>query len=391
MPRLFKTGFAFFLLLFFFPSDVFAQVVINEFLPAPSSGNPEWVEFFNPASASADLSDYFFDDDKDFGSDSGSSPKVALSGVLPSQLTCYWELTSFLNNNGDTPTLFISDGTIADFFGYTSSQTDKSYGRVPDGGEWQSNLAPSKSLVKCQSLIPAQVEEPTLPPAATVEAKIEPQISVTLGNSFNLGTPFSLSLKLEKFEAEHEYFLKFRAGLSESSLGKGQTQRGEAFYADNESWLNFPQIKTDRDGKWEGPIIGRVGEDKPPGKYFIRVRIRKKDTETFFDSNLNEAEFLLTLEPAAETKATAAAIMPLEPDKNEQGSTSSEIENFPEILGTASAIRNPQNQSNSAKITPGSVKPPQGKENLVLIISGLVIVVLSLSSLLLRKIRVRRV
>lgn len=141
-----------------FPSVTNAQVVINEFLP---NGTPEWVEFYNSGSSQEDLSGYFFDDDTNFGSDIGS-PKVSLSGLIPSLTTCYLELTTYLNNSGDSPTLFKPDETIADTYTYSSSSPDKSYSRVPDGGAWLADQTSTKSLTRCSDLAPSPT--PTPPP-----------------------------------------------------------------------------------------------------------------------------------------------------------------------------------------------------------------------------------
>lgn len=156
------------LFFFFITPPVFAtDLFINEFLPAPSSPstNPEWVEFYNSTAEKVDLSDYYFDDDTDFNSDSGNSPKVALSGILNPQETCYWNLSSYLNNNGDKPTLFKTDGTISDTYTYTQTSTDKSYSRVPDGGSWLADQNPTKSANSCIDLAPTPT--PTLTPTPT--------------------------------------------------------------------------------------------------------------------------------------------------------------------------------------------------------------------------------
>src|SRR3989344_3172619 len=73
---------------------------INEFLAHPSSGNKEWVEFYNPDNI--DLSAYYLDDDLDFANDSGSSTKKSLSSIGSSD-TAYqtFDFESFLNNSGD--------------------------------------------------------------------------------------------------------------------------------------------------------------------------------------------------------------------------------------------------------------------------------------------------
>ncbi len=150
-------------------SSVYAgsDLVINEFLPKQSEGIPEWVEFYNSGTSVIDLSDYFFDDDTDFNSDSGSSGKVAISGLLNPQATCYWELTTYLNNNGDTPTLFKTDGSSIDSYQYTQTETDKSYSRVPDGGEWQINQIPTKSSTRCLDLVPSPTPSSTPTPSLT--------------------------------------------------------------------------------------------------------------------------------------------------------------------------------------------------------------------------------
>ncbi len=155
---------AFFVVSIIFVPSVHADVnlLINEFLPRPSTGNPEWVEFYNTSSSSIDLSDYFFDDDTNFDSDSGSSAKVALSGILPVSQSCYWELSSYLNNNGDSPSLFkIGESAAVDTFTYTESQTDLSFARVPDGGQWQSNQSPTKPQTSCISLAPSPTPSPS--------------------------------------------------------------------------------------------------------------------------------------------------------------------------------------------------------------------------------------
>lgn len=141
--------------------------MINEFLPAPSSGNKEWVEFYNPDSSTVDLSDYFFDDDSDFQSDTGSSGKIAIAGLLAPTSTCYWDLSTYLNNNGDTPTVFNTAGTTIDSYAYTKTTTNKSYSRIPDGGEWQVDQTSTKSSVNCLDLAPTPTPTPTATPTPT--------------------------------------------------------------------------------------------------------------------------------------------------------------------------------------------------------------------------------
>src|SRR3989344_9121617 len=120
------------LLALVFPANVLA-VVINEFLPSPSSGNSEWVEFFNNDIPNDTLKTYWVDDDIDFGAETGSA-KLQLSGLNTDNPSYpYIELATFLNNTGDFVVLFDASGNVVDQYQYTSNPgTDVSIGRDPD-------------------------------------------------------------------------------------------------------------------------------------------------------------------------------------------------------------------------------------------------------------------
>ena len=91
---------------------------VNEFFAHPSTGNKEWVEFYNLDNI--DLSAYYLDDDLDFVNDSGSSSKKSLSSIDNSSTSPYptFEFDSFLNNSGDFVVLFDPNGTIIDQYQY---------------------------------------------------------------------------------------------------------------------------------------------------------------------------------------------------------------------------------------------------------------------------------
>jgi hypothetical protein len=161
-----KAAVVFIVFLFFlhFANPAFAlDLIINEFLSNPSSGSQEWVEFYNTSNSSIDMSDYYFDDDTNFDSDSGSSTKIALSGILPTLQACYWELSGYLNNNGDFPTLFKAQNeasTLIDTYAYASSSAGFSYARVPDGGSWSILQNPTQASNKCTDLAPTSIPTP---------------------------------------------------------------------------------------------------------------------------------------------------------------------------------------------------------------------------------------
>lgn len=135
-----------------------AQVVINEVLPAPgtdwtdngsfSSSEDEWIELLNAGTSPVDLSGMFV-------ADGSGTPRIGLSGTLAAGEPLFltgehsvdWETANgyaavglSLNNSGDTVTLFQAAGgatTEVASYTYTSSASDVSEGRLPDGtGSW---------------------------------------------------------------------------------------------------------------------------------------------------------------------------------------------------------------------------------------------------------------
>ncbi len=112
-----------------------ADIVINELMPRPSSGNPEWIELYNPTASSIDISGGWIDDI----AGGGGSPKQIPNGTTIAAGGYYTMDTGsrFFNNGGDDARLLQSDGTtVVDSYTYNSSSTNQSWYRTPDGGAW---------------------------------------------------------------------------------------------------------------------------------------------------------------------------------------------------------------------------------------------------------------
>lgn len=149
-----------------FPPQVYADdaLRINEVLVHPSSGNKEWVEFFNPVRVS--LQGFWIDDDDNFTEDSGTSSKKNMSqiqeGIDP--VYPYIEVTSLFNNSGDKVVLFDESGRIVDRYEYTDDPgSDISFGRL-DTGEFA--VLSSRTKGEANSLA-LPTDTPTPPPTAT--------------------------------------------------------------------------------------------------------------------------------------------------------------------------------------------------------------------------------
>jgi hypothetical protein len=118
------------------------QVLINEVLPAPSSG-PEWIELYNTTTSTLNLG-FCYIDDIPAGS---AAYQIPPSALIPSH--GFWTLdrTSYFNNGGDDARLLAEDSsTVLDAFSYGSTGYDLSWYRFPDGEAWAAS--PSSSTTK---------------------------------------------------------------------------------------------------------------------------------------------------------------------------------------------------------------------------------------------------
>ena len=108
-----------------------ADIVINEVMPRPSSGNQEWVELYNPTGQAIDISGAWIDDI----AGGGGAPKLIPSSTIIAA-GGYYTMdtgTSFLNNTGDDVRLLLPDGTtVVDSYTYGNSSVNQSWYRTPD-------------------------------------------------------------------------------------------------------------------------------------------------------------------------------------------------------------------------------------------------------------------
>jgi hypothetical protein len=119
-----------------------SSIVMNEIYSRGTNDNPDWVELFNISSQEVDVSGYLIYDN---GGQSGSKPKKALPAgtVIPGQgfLVIVVDDTAAsafgLSSNGEQVWLEDNNGAIIDQVTFPALAVSQSYGRLPDGGEWQ--------------------------------------------------------------------------------------------------------------------------------------------------------------------------------------------------------------------------------------------------------------
>lgn len=107
-----------------FPPPASAQVLINEVLPAPSSGD-EWIELRNTSESSVSLAGWSLEDNTGLL----STTPALLDALFNSEGLAVIDVKNRLNNSGDHLTLRRPDGSVADYFEYFLSATDQSWSR----------------------------------------------------------------------------------------------------------------------------------------------------------------------------------------------------------------------------------------------------------------------
>ncbi|HCS79179.1 TPA: hypothetical protein DIV55_05580 [Patescibacteria group bacterium] len=108
----------------FFISHSFAQVVINEFSPF---SDPEWVEFYNASESAEYIKGYYLQDNK------GQKKLLSELNISNIQYPFIDGVTPWLNNTGDTVSLFDPNGTQIDSFLFDINYGNGlTFGRNPD-------------------------------------------------------------------------------------------------------------------------------------------------------------------------------------------------------------------------------------------------------------------
>jgi len=115
------------------------DLVVNEVLPAPSSGNNEWVELFNNTSEAISLTGWTL-----LNKEGSNFTTTTLSGeIAPDEFLIIEDINGNLNNSGDTVILKDSTGQIIDqiVYGDFSSCSNCAWARLSDGVDSDNDAA----------------------------------------------------------------------------------------------------------------------------------------------------------------------------------------------------------------------------------------------------------
>jgi hypothetical protein len=176
-------------------SLISAQVVINEVHPAPSSGN-DWVELYNVGNTAIDLSGWKLEDQLTSPS-TISSWNTATSLAPDSYLVV--EVSNKLNNAADGVTLKNNTGQILDQMNYSSSTTDQSWARLPNGSGSFVLAAPTR--LATNPLPPSPIPSPSPQPSPTPSPSPSPSPSPTPSPSPSPAANYPTTLALSEIMA----------------------------------------------------------------------------------------------------------------------------------------------------------------------------------------------
>ncbi len=177
-----------------------AQVVINEVLPDPAGADKdlEWIELFNTTDETLVLDDYILED--------RNGKRITLSGTITKWLVIYphGQGGFAIANSGETTLKLYNSPTSTqpvDFFTYTDSSEDKSWGRIPDGGSIFAdklvtspgsanqmpstptpapNSTPEPTITPTTVAVPTSTPIPTKTPSPTPKPTIKATLKLTM-------------------------------------------------------------------------------------------------------------------------------------------------------------------------------------------------------------------
>ncbi|MBI5465320.1 lamin tail domain-containing protein [Candidatus Gottesmanbacteria bacterium] len=179
----------------FSPKVIFAQVVINEILPNPTSGN-DWVELYNNSDQEVNISNWILDDE----GTTTDMLKIPEGTTIGTKGFKSFYVSNRLNKSGDTIYLYLPDKTeTIDSYKYTSNPGDDvSFGRFPDGSDTWGSCSPTfettnNCVVATPTPTPTPSPTPSPSPTPTPKPTSTPRPSPTSTPTKSLTSPSTIS------------------------------------------------------------------------------------------------------------------------------------------------------------------------------------------------------
>ena len=168
---------------------LWASILINEVLPAPSSG-PEWVELYNTSATAVDVSGWRIDDDTPGGTQTiiPAGSIIAPNAVLAVAIT-----TAILNNTGDSVVLLDASGAQVDRIDFGALKSSESMARVPDGATFIIKGAPSIGALNAT----ATATVTAIPSATATTIPSDTATAITMPSDTAIPSATTISIALD--------------------------------------------------------------------------------------------------------------------------------------------------------------------------------------------------
>nr|WP_298659513.1 lamin tail domain-containing protein [uncultured Flavobacterium sp.] len=157
------------------PPLTYQNIYISEGFVYPDSNANEWIELYNANPYTIYLNNWYIDD----VTDSGATPKVFTTTLLPNTYIAIEMTSSLFNNTGDTIQLLDSAKTIKDSITYTGSQQNKSIGRASLSSSTVCIQNPSKGKLNEPCINPNEDTTISTTPTTTPSPSFTPTIAYT--------------------------------------------------------------------------------------------------------------------------------------------------------------------------------------------------------------------
>jgi hypothetical protein len=197
------------------PARAAPTILINEFMPRPSSGDAEWAELFNVGSLAIDISGWKIDNN----TVGGTQMVLPAGSVIQSNSLLVITRTGDILGISDTIKLLDLSNSVIDSHVYESAATGKSFARIPDGsdtwqiggspqypsshtqGTWNAQSAPTPTSTYAPSQTNTTQDTPTATPTATAIVPTNTPSPTSTPTPSPTATPYPTGILLNEFLA----------------------------------------------------------------------------------------------------------------------------------------------------------------------------------------------
>lgn len=205
-------------------------VVMNEIYARGTAVEPDWIELYNKTSAAIDISGYKI---YDSGGNAGTKPKkvfpngsvIAANGYLVITVDVSDDSGFGLSNSGEKVWFENTSGVVIDSINYEAHTATQSYGRIPNGGNWQLLNTITKNGSNSTTTGTSELED-----ALGINLKIYPNpASYMITVSLETSVSNDVQIVIIGLNGAIEKTIQLNAGEKEVQIGVSDIAKGMHF------------------------------------------------------------------------------------------------------------------------------------------------------------------